>query len=247
MSTFFKQLDEQYIVNNFDSILVLGDIHGTLSPFERAVAHADQNNLFILSLGDLVDYNTQSKEVVYLMKSVIDANKGCAILGNHEKKAHRYFTQKKEGNIRVKVKPSLQATIDSFDSEDAINAFFAIHDTMAHVMRFKNVFFAHGAVHPSLLDKQEYSPLGYQFSLFGEVDNKLPPREDGFPNRVFNWVKDIRDPYTAWVGHDVRSKEAPVVEGRVTFLDTGCAKHGVLHGAVLNHNGENQGFINFGG
>ena len=248
MASFFKQIDEQHVTNNFRGILVLGDVHGIMPPFEKAVRFASENNLYMVSLGDIVDYGPQSKAVTYLMKMLVDDNRASVILGNHEKKLQKYFVQKKEGEVRIKIKNSLQASIDSFTDEASIEAFFAIHDQMANIMRFKNVYFTHGALHRSVIDNgDQYSALGYQLALFGEVDNTLPTRADGFPNRVFNWVNDIPEHVRVFVGHDIRSATEPVVHGNATFLDTGCGKEGVLHGAVLDHSGALKEFVNFGG
>lgn len=249
MTIFFKDLDQTYINANFNGYLVLGDIHGMLSPFVNAIKFAKNNNLFIVQLGDVVDYGLHSKEVIHLARQLIEENKAEFILGNHERKLHRYFVQKKNGDVRVKIKPALRASIDSFNTEESISNFFFVHDKMINVLhgfsKNEEVFFAHGGVHPDVIRTHEYSPLGFQYSLFGEVDNKLPVREDGFPNRVFNWIKDIPSNVHIFIGHDIRSMETPVIDCNAFFMDCGSGKGGNLYGAVLDKNFSFKNFQKF--
>ena len=256
MPNFFKYLDEQHIISNFNGVLCIGDVHGNLEQFQNAVNYAQKNNMFIVSLGDLVDYGDNSKEIIILASNLVYyQNKMTIVEGNHEKKFAKWVKQSKEGNVRVKIKQALQASIDSFgNDEHAISVFMSLHSNMSNIIRFKNTFFTHGALDYTIIDNPSYSPFAYQLSLFGEVDTTLPPREDGFPNRVFNWVKKIPNEISVFVGHDIRSFDAPVVENNVFFIDTGCSKEeryaenpkkGFLSGAVLDTNGKFVNFVRF--
>ena len=245
MPKFFEELDEN-TVNKFSGVLVLGDIHGDIASFTKAVEYATQQNLYILSLGDIVDYGLFSKEVVNLAKSLYDEKRISIILGNHERKFQKFIIQNSEGHIRISIKPAIQASIDSFgDDKKSINNFMTLYSEMTNIIKYKNVYFTHGALHKDILTKPEYSPNAYQYALFGEIDPNAPKRDTGYPNRIYEWVKHIPEDNLVFVGHDIRSFEKPFVDGSVIWLDTGCSKDGFLSGAVLNIDGELKEFRRF--
>jgi predicted phosphodiesterase len=256
MSKFYYNLES---IGNHSKILVIGDVHGDLEQFNKAVFYALKNNMFIISLGDLVDYGSGSKEIVLKSYDLITQNKMITIKGNHERKFAKYIKQKREGNVRVVINAALKSSIDSFDNDDnAFNIFLKLNDTLVNVLQYKNIFFSHGAIHRDVFINKTYSPAGYQLSLFGELDEKLPAlKPNGFPNRVFYWVNKVPDDITCFVGHDIRSFDAPVISGNnnnVIFLDTGCSKYerevenpkkGFLSGCVLDKNGNIEKFKRF--
>jgi hypothetical protein len=132
----------------------------------------------------------------------------------------------------------MQASIDSFgDDTSAVNDFNSLHSNMSNVIKYKSIYFTHGASQHDIINTHEYSPVGYQMALFGEIDANAPKRESGYPNRIYNWVDKIPENIKVYVGHDIRSTDHPVTEKSVTFLDTGCSKDGFLSCAVLNKNG----------
>jgi hypothetical protein len=237
MPKFFENLDENKI-SKFSGILVVGDVHGNIEAFTNAVNHATKQNLYIVSLGDLVDYGSNSKEVVDLAKSLYDQKRISIVLGNHERKFQKWVIQNSEGHVRITIKEPIQASIDSFNHDKvSLNSFLTLYSDMTNVMKYKNVYFTHGALHKALLTNTEFNPIAYQYALFGEVDPDAPKRDSGYPNRIYAWVKNIPDDIKVYVGHDIRDFETPFVEDSVCFLDTGSSKEGVLSGAVLNVDG----------
>jgi predicted MPP superfamily phosphohydrolase len=246
MPKFFENLDEQHISDNFSGLLVIGDVHGILNSYTSALNYATENNLYVVSLGDLVDYGPNSKEVIELTKSLYDQKRVSIVLGNHERKLFKYFVQSKEGKIRITIKPAIQASIDSFGSDQkSINDFITLHSDMINIIKYKNNYFTHGALHRDIISKSDYSPISYQMALFGEIDNTIPKREDGYPNRIYEWVSKLPADIRVFVGHDIRSRENPVEEGPVVFLDTGSGKEGFLSAAVLNTDGTLKEFVRF--
>jgi len=238
MPKFFEYLDENKI-DKFSGILVLGDIHGNIEAFTSAVNLATEQNLYVLSLGDIVDYGLHSKECINLAKSLYDEQRISIILGNHERKYQKFIIQNAEGHVRITIKPPIQATIDSFDNDKTtINNFMTLYSDMVNIIKYKNNYFTHGALHKDILIKQEYNPVAYQYALFGEIDPDAPKRESGYPNRVYTWVKNIPTDVRVYVGHDIRDFEKPFEDGSVVFLDTGSSKEGHLSGAILNINGD---------
>lgn len=249
MSKFFKHLNETYITETFSGIVVVGDVHGNFADWQKVVSYSETNNLFIISLGDLVDYGPNSKEIINSAYTLINNNRMIACIGNHEKKLARYFVQARTGVITLKIRHALQASIDSFvDDTTAIQRFESIYDTMPHVMKFKNTYFAHAAIHHTVFEKHEYTPEGFQFSLFGEVDPTNKFKEDGYPNRTYNWINNIPSNINIFLGHDIRGADPVIVEvnnSKIVWLDTGSGKNGSLSGAVVNFNDNEHEFVNF--
>lgn len=104
----------------------------------------------------------------------------------------------------------------------------------------EDCLFTHGACEPEMFSIYNKSLHGKyeKLSLYGEVDYTKPKRDDGYPNRVYNWVNRIPFGKTVFVGHDIRSNIKPYYEensfgGQVYFLDTGCSKNGNLTTADL--------------
>lgn len=246
MPKFFENIEEKNISDDFAGLLVVGDIHGNIEAFTKAVNYATENNLYIVSLGDIVDYGSSSKECIDLAKTLYDEKRISIILGNHERKIHKYFIQNSEGHVRITIKPSIQATIDSFNNDKkSINNFMTLFSDMVNILKYKNVYFTHGALHDHIFQSSEYNPVAYQYALFGEVDAKEPKRVDGYPSRIYEWVNKIPENISVYVGHDIRDYEKPFIDRSVVFLDTGSSKDGFLSGAVLNIDGSLKEFVQF--
>lgn len=233
---------QDYLMNKgFKGITAVGDVHGMLENIKIASDWAMARNTFILFLGDYVDYGSKSIECVeYIYDLVVRGRAGC-VIGNHERKILKWFDQYNTGNIKVQLSPANKITIDkiiSMTPQDRIKfecKFRSLINLSKNHWKVSNVVFTHGAVDP-----QMYSIYGSRLSgrletyaLYGEIDNNEKTREDGYPNRVYNWVLNIPADHIAIVGHDIRSTEIPLVErnnmgGQVVFLDTGSGKGGKL-------------------
>ena len=74
----------------FSGILVIGDVHGQLDSFMSAVEYSKKNDLFFISLGDLVDRGPRPFEVVNEMFNIVEQDRGHFIIGNHDDKFYRY-------------------------------------------------------------------------------------------------------------------------------------------------------------
>jgi hypothetical protein len=202
--------------------------------------------LYIVQLGDIVDYGSHSRECINLAKSLRDEKRISIILGNHERKFQRYCIQKSEGHIRITIKAPIQATIDSVDDDKkTIDNFMTLYSEMSNVLKFKNVYFTHGALHEDVIKTHEYSGIGYQYALYGQIDPNAPKHDGNYPNRIYAWVDKIPNDVKIFVGHDIRSVHEPIVDGNVTFLDTGSGKGGKLSCTVLNLDGSLKEFKRF--
>ena len=233
------------ILNKFSGVAAVGDIHGNAHDMKQAIAYCRAGNLFFLSLGDLTDYGNENYECVKLMHDMIQRGTGAMIIGNHDDKMKRYLVQRRAGKILVQVKGGLVNTVDELDAltsdelADFSKKFLEIVASSRHHIILSNTMFVHAAAHPEMWLRQ--GDLGGKHksrAMYGEIDRDAPPREDGFPNRVYNWVQDLEMhgetiPRIVVVGHDVRSNSQPIVHdslggGMAIFVDTGSSKGGKL-------------------
>lgn len=238
------------------NILVLGDIHGNYSAFSKAVEKALKNNAHIISLGDIVDYGPESVKCFDLMNGLHNSGNMSMVIGNHDIKVYKYFNQIMEGEIRVKINDALNATIDSMKKlsetkqKDFMNKYIRKIEQLYNVMNVthgnNHYVFTHGAIHPSywFLDSKKFNSESHKknfykslekYSLYGEIDKENRINEDGYPNRVYNWIHEIPLNYTVFFGHDINSTEYPVVMNRAVSMDCGSSKGGVLFGCWLNN------------
>lgn len=232
------------ILSKFNGIAAVGDIHGNLQDMKQAIAYCKAHGYFFLSLGDLTDYGYDNHECVKLMHGIIQRGEGAMIIGNHDDKLKRYLVQRREGLIRVQVKGGLAVTVEELDRlapdeyADFEKKFLEIYAGAKYHYVLANVMFVHAATYPEMWTQQDLGGKHKSRALFGQIDRHAPPRQDGFPNRIYDWVQDLDmyddyNPQIAVVGHDVRSLISPLVNGSVKggiaiFVDTGSSKGGKL-------------------
>lgn len=213
--------------------LVLGDIHGNIKQFERAVEFAVTQNLSIISLGDLVDYGDQNLESIELLHTLMfDSGIAQMIIGNHDFKFNKWIDQSREGEVKVQVKGGMVNTVAEVvgnDSVDALDKFQRIYENSSFVLRAENTIFVHAAIHPRFWEGEFNSKLRSR-ALFGQVDGYI----DNFPNRIYDWVDEMPDENTVYFGHDIMSYDTvTAIKGRAFAMDTGSSKSGRLTGAVV--------------
>ena len=232
------------ILSKFNGVAAVGDIHGNAFDMKQAIAHCKTHNYFFLSLGDLTDYGYENYECVRLMHGLIQRGEGAMIIGNHDDKMRRYLIQRHEGQIRVQVKGGIVATTDELEKltpdelADFSKKFLEIVSWSKHHYVLSNVMFVHAAAHPEMWTQRDLGRRHKSRALFGQIDRDAPKRQDGFPNRIYDWVNDLgmyekTVPQIAVVGHDVRNYNTPIVQsslrgGMAMFIDTGSSKGGKL-------------------
>lgn len=260
MNKFQSNIDG-LMLKKFNGCLIIGDVHGNKLQFDRAVDFAKSNKLKIVSLGDLVDFGDDVDYVIHTTYELMKNGQMLAVIGNHEYKLNRYFEQKDKGNVTLQIKPCLQKSIDSLNTEVLSQKFKWIYSNMTYSIRFLNNIMVHGAVHPVLLQPNKISGMNilwgrknrklnkpsqaHNLCLFGQIDREDPKREDGYPNRIYDWVNEIPQKYTVFCGHDIISKDQPTKNQNTHFMDCGCGKDGKLFGAVLNKRGEFVKYVDF--
>ena len=68
----------------FTDLRVVGDVHGNLEGFERAIDVPDST--FLLFLGDIVDYDARGVEIAERVAQMVRTGRAAMVRGNHEKK-----------------------------------------------------------------------------------------------------------------------------------------------------------------
>lgn len=238
----FDDLGNDLRYRGYEKIEIIGDVHGMTADFQNIINKAQKNNHMIIQLGDIVDYGPDSVGCIELMHKLVMHGKAIFIIGNHERKFEKYIQQKKEGRIKVQIKGGLVATVEQFDGlgetrrELIENKFLALMNYSRHHVMVDDYMFVHAGVSKKMWDTYQNRLVGFEENraVFGEVDGF---REDGYPNRIYNWVDEIPAGKIAYVGHDIRSTEEPVVHegkngGKAIFVDTGSGKEGKLSSIV---------------
>lgn len=217
----------------FHGIRVVGDVHGEAAQFQAAIAGARAEQLFVVQLGDLCDRGPDNAGAMRLALDLLDTGDGLFLLGNHDHKLRRALLGRS-----VSTGHGLAETLASFDAALAERAIAAIADAPAWRV-WRSAVFVHGALHPAMLIGPAPPDAGARkpdpvlaYALFGETTGRK--RQDGSPERIYDWVDRIPHGMTVYCGHDARSRDGrPFVQagdagGRAVFVDTGAGKGGHL-------------------
>lgn len=236
-------------------ITVAGDIHGNLESLKNTIEWAQTRRCLLLQLGDVVDYGPKSVECVDLMYDRVTRGLGIMVIGNHEKKIERWISYqnllKSDPELAsTKRPPSLsegnKATVRQIEAMTPSDRkkfearYSALMNLARHHWIIGNFLFTHGAADPDMW-KMTGSRLSSKFeslALYGEVDRHSPKKENGYPNRVYDWVDRVPLGKTVVVGHDIRATLKPKISngvrgGTAVFMDTGSSKGGHLSTADI--------------
>lgn len=233
---FFSELKSR----GFSGVTVVPDLHGSMHAFRSAVSHARSTGKFILFLGDLIDYGPEPLQVAEEVYHLVVRGEAESLMGNHERKIHRYLTQVKvNGESKVKLSEgnlvtlSKLAELNGSDTNVWVNKFQALVNMMRHHRVCGNFIFSHAGVAPEMWKTNAFRLNGDMESvaLFGEVERDATSTSALI--RAYGWVDLVEADKFAFVGHDNRGGEEPLVvqnsqNGMVYFLDTGCGKGGHL-------------------
>ncbi|MFC3125738.1 metallophosphoesterase [Pseudoroseomonas globiformis] len=224
---------------DFAGLRVVGDVHGDADAFAAAVAGAQEKRLFVVQLGDLTDRGPDNPGALRLAFAMRQERRGLFILGNHDHKLRRALT-----GALVRPDPEglgeTLAQLDAAPDGEALKAQAIEEISRAPAwLRLGSWIFVHGGFHPRMLREPSPMDAGAQKpdglvprALFGQVTSRM--RDDGYPQRLHNWVHRIPSGITVYCGHEMRSLNGrPFVAisaagGRAVFLDTGAGKGGHL-------------------
>jgi predicted kinase len=232
-------VDEMIYRGGFDRVMAVGDIHGNITEARAAAAIADDTNAFTIYLGDVIDYGDHNLDAFWFVYKRVMQGKALMVWGNHERKLDMWIRNGFGANYRGQIGHGMQKTVDEIHKLKDRRAFAAAWQAMECLSRqhyvWGNRLFTHAAATPTLWNNRDHRPHGVdgQLAYFGQVDKDTPFREDGYPNRVYDWVNTVPTGKTVVVGHDIRSKDQPMViendmGGTAIFLDTGSGKGGKL-------------------
>jgi protein phosphatase len=209
-------------------VRVVGDVHGDA----RAFASAIETDLFVVQLGDLVDYGPDSAATLRMAFALIDAGRGLFLLGNHDLKLARALSGRE-----VRMDAHLTRTLSQLDPAMRARATAELARAPAWIMQGARMF-VHGGFHTAMLEEAPPpAPEGrvtgvLSRALYGEHTGRQQP--DGYPERSLRWVDRIPRGLTVYCGHDRRSTDGrPYFRkgtqgGTALFLDTGAGKGGHL-------------------
>ena len=223
----------------FVGLRVVADVHGDATAFAHAIHGAAAQKLYLVQLGDLTDSGPDSPEVLRLMFGVLDAGGGRFLLGNHDHKLRRALTGQRVRMVHEGLGRTLEQLGDAPDGEALAQRMI---DEVARApawLRLGSWIFVHGGYHPGMLHSEAPPHAGASKpepvvtrALFGQVTGRT--RQDGYPERLLDWVDRIPSGMTVDCGHDRRSQDgrphvlAGLAGGRAVFLDTGAGKGGHL-------------------
>lgn len=231
-----------------DNVLVLGDIHGNASAFQQAIDFARSRDLFIISLGDLIDYGSNNVKCIKLMYDLWKNGQALYILGNHEKKLSRWIDAAYGKNFQGKLSSSNLVTVNeivglrdtSFTRFTA--AWNALYSSSYQHVVCGNWLLVHGACTPNMWNISSHRLHGQDSNMayYGQVDEQNP-RIDGYPKRIWEWTKDVPVGKNVVVGHDWLDRlNNNITEmtnssgGRVFAIDCGSSKGGRLAGMQID-------------
>ena len=223
----------------FRGLRVVGDVHGESHAFAAAVEGAAAERLFVIQLGDLTDYGPDAPGALRLAFRLLDEERGCFLLGNHDHKLRRALTGARIRSPHDAIPRTLDQLAATPDGEALAARLIAEVARAPAWLRLGPSLFVHAAFHRAMLAAPPPPDAGARKpdpvvarALFGMVTGHMG--QDGYPERLVSWVDGIPAGCTVYCGHDVRSRDGrPLrVEGRsggeVFFLDTGAGKGGHL-------------------
>lgn len=234
-----RQSDITNVVENFDGITVIPDIHGMKQSLLSAIDWSKKRNHHMVMLGDIIDYGPSSLECLDLVYDEAVRGNLTFIPGNHEWKIYRWLHQSRSGKIKVKLSDGNKITtkaIEALSKKDKEKVEMKLEFLMSnsfHIIKAHDIVFTHGAIHPKYwLNENDVSdPEIKKLALFGQTKGLI---ENKHPNRIYDWCNKVPKDKIVIVGHDILGENHPtIIEkdncGKVIFLDCGCGKGGKLH------------------
>ncbi len=220
-------------LHGYDGVRVIGDVHGNLDGFEKAVDVPDTT--FLLFLGDLVDYDSRGIEVVRRLVALMRDGRATSLRGNHEKKIFNWIMGERGDGFRGTISHGNDATVNVVKAMSGADrakweqTFIAMVEMSPDWIQIGRWLFTHGAAHHTMWDNELFrSPKNSKiesFAMYGETSGKF---SNGYPERLYNWIDKIPPRHRVVVGHAVLSVDEPVTKegpgGHAIFLDTGSSK-----------------------
>lgn len=238
-----------------NGILAIGDVHADIVSLEAAYNYAINNNLFFVSLGDLVDSGSQPLEVVTTMLDIVNNHTGALVIGNHDSNylkmisntQYNYMSRPEMGETVRYLGPALPKFLDIYHQ-------LLEHELTDHVHTIGNWIFTHGAFNSEFFKSGKTKQVIHD-ALYGQTSGERG--QDGYPIRLYDWIDGIPAGYNVVVGHDRRPLGVGTVISRplvvhneskgtrAIFSDTSCSKGGRLSGIIIGGDMGYEGYIQF--
>ncbi len=223
----------------FRGLRVVGDVHGEAAALEAAIIGACHDDLFLLQLGDLTDYGPDAPGVLRDMFTLLDAQAGIFLLGNHDHKLRRALMGNRVRSPAEATPRTLEQIAEAPDGPELTRRAILEIGRAPAWCRLGPWLFVHAAFHPGMLFEPAPREGGTRRpdnlvsrALFGQVTGRT--QGDGYPERLLHWVDSIPAGLTVYCGHDQRSTNGRPwathgrAGGEAIFMDTGSGKGGHL-------------------
>src|ERR1051326_4771672 len=226
----------------YQGILYVGDIHGNLIGLQKMIDLARRLNLFLFTMGDLVDYAPGTIAVADLFAELMFQGEAGGILGNHERKMLRYVTKERiegiyanEGGFQGELSHGNDVTVNQIKAKTDRERwrwetrFIGMCELLPHFVRMPRYYFVHGAATPKMLQADEFwfnrNTKEETYAMYGQVSG----HDKDNPLRCYDWLDEIPPGMTVVIGHDCLCQTEPFVKrgalgGRLVALDTGSSK-----------------------
>ena len=243
--------------------LIIGDVHADFIPFKRAIDFARENDLHLISVGDIVDGGTDGAICVSEMLKLLEEGKGSVVKGNHEHKIIRKL------NANVILGPPNMITLEQMETDKLFEHEFRVmveEYCQNYIKISDTLYITHGGMHQDFWQAEQSGEVTKKMTdnmMFGQADYKKTFHHKGqnYPARTYDWRYSVPKGITLIVGHD----PAPLSEkpdfdtfqleptvytndmgGTVVWTDCGAGKGGSLFGLVVNSStDEIEDTINF--
>ncbi|MEI6643150.1 MAG: metallophosphoesterase [Novosphingobium sp.] len=213
---------------------VIADVHGQADWLAHAL---DSTALPVVLLGDLIDRGPDSPGALRVALAAIEAGRATLLRSNHDDKLYRLLCGR-----QPQIGPDLAATLEALsaapDGADIKTRFVRAYAAAPYWLVHGRHILLHGAFAPEMLELAEPAeaaskPLRSKLSYLALYAEGRMVAGEALPIRTYQWVETIPAAWTVIAGHDVRSRETPLVMtnragGRAIFLDTGAGAGGRL-------------------
>ena len=238
-------IEESALRGGYNKVMAVGDVHGNITEARATASIADHDNAFTVYLGDVIDYGDHNLDAFWFVYHRVIEGKALMVWGNHERKLDQWLRHGFGASYRGQIGHGMQKTINELNDLKDRTAFSAAWCAMESLSRQHYVWgdrlFTHAAATVGLWKSTDHRPGGEhgQLAYFGQVDRAVPMRDDGYPNRIYDWIQQVPAGKTVIVGHDIRGTDHPMIVentigGTVIFLDTGSSKGGKLSHVTFN-------------
>lgn len=222
-----------HLFERYAGIRFISDVHGEFDALSEVLIRCSNDNMFPVSLGDLVDRGPESGACLSVFLNLMDRGQGLMVPGNHELK----HWKKMNGHENIRWLDHHQTAYEQIVSlpEDDIRKFIRMMQTETVWGRVGNLWFAHASWSPHMPDAfdrtltHKETKAIKQHAYYGHLDSRRVYDPDYDPYDGLTWIDEIPAGHTAVVGHTIMDTDNPKVEeirgiagGRAFMLDTGC-------------------------